>query len=106
MTLEGRDVWFFDDTETLRKEWSSANFESVGELLVGVSARQSRRTESTIADPASICLATLSLIDFFRYFSHDFQYNNTVISIRAGHLTKESKGWMNDASPTSPGRWT
>jgi hypothetical protein len=32
MTLEGRDVWFFDDTETLRKEWSSANFESVGEL--------------------------------------------------------------------------
>lgn len=69
-TLEGRDVWFFDDTETLRKEWSSANFESVGELL----------------------------IDFFRYFSHDFQYNNTTISIRAGHVTKESKGWMNDVS--------
>lgn len=68
MMLEGRNVWFFDDTETLRKEWSSANFESVGELL----------------------------IDFFRYYSHDFQYNNTVISIRAGHLTKESKGWMND----------
>ncbi|KAJ9111463.1 hypothetical protein QFC19_001232 [Naganishia cerealis] len=67
-TIDGRDVWFFDDTETLRKEWSSANFESVGELL----------------------------IDFFRYYSHDFQYNNTVISIRAGHLTKESKGWMND----------
>jgi DNA polymerase sigma len=40
----------------------------------------------------------VSLIDFFRYFSHDFQYNNTVISIRAGHLTKESKGWMNDVS--------
>jgi DNA polymerase sigma len=39
-----------------------------------------------------------SLIDFFRYYSHDFQYNNTVISIRAGHLTKESKGWMNDVS--------
>ncbi len=32
VTLEGRDVWFFDDTEMLRKEWSSANFESVGEL--------------------------------------------------------------------------
>ncbi len=32
VTLEGRDVWFFDDTETLRKEWSSANFESIGEL--------------------------------------------------------------------------
>lgn len=33
-TIDGRDVWFFDDTETLRKEWSSANFESVGELYV------------------------------------------------------------------------
>lgn len=40
----------------------------------------------------------IRLIDFFRYFSHEFQYNNTVISIRAGHLTKESKGWMNDVS--------
>lgn len=35
-TIDGRDVWFFDDTETLRKEWSSANFESVGELYVDV----------------------------------------------------------------------
>ncbi|KAK4685371.1 terminal uridylyltransferase, partial [Tremellales sp. Uapishka_1] len=68
MTLDGRDVWFFSDVETLRQEWSSVNFESVGELL----------------------------IDFFRYFSHDFQFNNAVLSIRAGQLTKESKGWMND----------
>jgi terminal uridylyltransferase len=35
-TLEGRDIWFFDDTETLRQEWSSANFESVGELYVSL----------------------------------------------------------------------
>lgn len=34
MMLEGRNVYFFDDTEMLRQEWSSANFEGVGELLV------------------------------------------------------------------------
>lgn len=32
--LEGRNVYFFDDVETLRREWSSVNFESVGELYV------------------------------------------------------------------------
>ena len=36
------------------------------------------------------------LIDFFRFFSHDFQFNNSVLSLRAGQLTKESKGWVND----------
>lgn len=36
------------------------------------------------------------LIDFFRFFSHDFQFNNSVMSLRAGQLTKESKGWVND----------
>jgi DNA polymerase sigma len=41
------------------------------------------------------------LIDFFRFFSHDFQFNNSVLSLRAGPLTKESKGWVNDVS-TSP----
>jgi terminal uridylyltransferase len=30
--LEGRNVYFFDDVETLRQEWSSINFETVGEL--------------------------------------------------------------------------
>lgn len=30
--LQGRNVYFFDDTETLRQEWSSANFETIGEL--------------------------------------------------------------------------
>lgn len=39
-----------------------------------------------------------SLIDFFRFFSHDFQFNNSVMSLRAGTLTKESKGWVNDVS--------
>jgi terminal uridylyltransferase len=30
--LDGRNIYFFDDVETLRKEWSSINFETVGEL--------------------------------------------------------------------------
>ena len=30
--LQGRNVYFFDDVETLRQEWSSINFETVGEL--------------------------------------------------------------------------
>lgn len=40
------------------------------------------------------------LIDFFRYYSKDFGYNSTVISIRSetGWLTKESKGWLQDVS--------
>lgn len=37
-----------------------------------------------------------SLIDFFKYYSRDFAYNTGVASIRAGLLTKESKGWDND----------
>jgi hypothetical protein len=32
--IQGRNVYFFDDTETLRQEWSSINFETVGELYV------------------------------------------------------------------------
>lgn len=31
-TIQGKNVYFFDDTETLRQEWSSINFETVGEL--------------------------------------------------------------------------
>lgn len=30
--LEGKNVYFFDDVETLRQEWSSINYETVGEL--------------------------------------------------------------------------
>lgn len=32
--LEGRNVYFFDDVGMLRQEWSSVNFEPVGELYV------------------------------------------------------------------------
>lgn len=44
----------------------------------------------------SFILTLSRLVDFFRYFSHDFQFNNSVLSLRAGQLTKESKGWVND----------
>jgi hypothetical protein len=36
--IQGRNVYFFDDTETLRQEWSSINFETVGELCVGTNS--------------------------------------------------------------------
>lgn len=52
----------------------------------------------------AMMLMVFRLIDFFRFFSHDFQFNNSVMSLRAGQLTKESKGWVNDVSYTfSPG---
>ena len=82
--LEGRNVYFFDDVETLRREWSSINFETVGELYVAFSHGRVK--------------LILRLIDFFLFFSHDFQFNNSVLSLRAGPLTKESKGWVNDVS--------
>ncbi|KAH7907380.1 hypothetical protein BJ138DRAFT_1160301 [Hygrophoropsis aurantiaca] len=64
------NTWFFDDIELLRQRWQSSNTDSVAELLV----------------------------DFFRYYSRDFSYNNGVASIRAGLLKKDSKGWQNDLS--------
>ena len=45
------------------------------------------------------------LIDFFRYYSRDFMYNNGVASIRAGLLKKESKGWQNDVCFVHPLMW-
>ena len=42
------------------------------------------------------------LIDFFRFFSKDFQYNTGVASIRAGGLKKDAKGWQNDVSYAVP----
>ena len=39
-----------------------------------------------------------SLMDFFRFYAREFLYNVSVASIRAGLLTKESKGWDNDVS--------
>lgn len=42
------------------------------------------------------------LIDFFKFYSRDFAYNTGVASIRAGLLSKESKGWHNDVCPLNP----
>ncbi|KAI0077691.1 hypothetical protein K474DRAFT_1063343 [Panus rudis PR-1116 ss-1] len=67
-TLNGHNIWFFDDINLLRQRWHSNNTESVAELLV----------------------------DFFRFYSREFQYNTGVASIRAGLLKKESKGWYSD----------
>ncbi|KAF5353379.1 hypothetical protein D9756_007849 [Leucocoprinus leucothites] len=64
-TLNGYNVWFFDDTDLLTQRWHSDNSETVAELL----------------------------IDFFRYFSRDFLYNTGVASIRCGLMKKETKGW-------------
>lgn len=30
--LDGRNIYFFDNVEILRREWSSINYETVGEL--------------------------------------------------------------------------
>ncbi|KAK1236079.1 hypothetical protein PQX77_000669 [Marasmius sp. AFHP31] len=68
--LNGHNTWFFDDIDLLRQRWRSENTETVAELL----------------------------IDFFRFFSKDFQYNTGVASIRAGGIKKEAKGWQNDLS--------
>lgn len=72
---EGHDISFFDDLEALKAVWSSENTDNVGELL----------------------------IDFFRFFAKEFSYSNQVISIRSdtGLISKESKGWTNEVSPTS-----
>ncbi|WFD36924.1 RNA uridylyltransferase [Malassezia cuniculi] len=68
--LQGHNVYFCDDIEALRKEWASQNTESIGELL----------------------------IDFFRYFSRDYNYQRDVISMRTacGLLTKEACGWQTE----------
>ncbi|KAL0578064.1 hypothetical protein V5O48_003926 [Marasmius crinis-equi] len=68
--VNGHNTWFFDDIELLRQRWRSENTETVAELL----------------------------IDFFRFFSREFQYNTGVASIRAGWIKKETKGWQNDLS--------
>ncbi|KZO97583.1 hypothetical protein CALVIDRAFT_513390 [Calocera viscosa TUFC12733] len=65
MHIGEHNIWFFDDTELLKRTWQSGNTDSVGELLV----------------------------DFFKYFSHDFPYNTHVISIRGGLIEKTYKGW-------------
>lgn len=61
-----------------------------------------RSANCELAEPfCKVYQLTCRLIDFFRFFSHDFQFNNSVLSLRAGPLTKESKGWVNDVSSES-----
>jgi hypothetical protein len=38
------------------------------------------------------------LADFFKYYSRDFPYNTAVVSIRAGAMMKEAKGWQGAVS--------
>ena len=66
--LQGHNVYFCDDIAALRREWTSQNTESVGELL----------------------------IDFFRYFSREYNYLRDAMSMRTacGLLTKEACGWQ------------
>ena len=68
--LDGHNIYFYDDMDALRQHWHSDNTESLGELL----------------------------LDFFRYFSRDFNYTKDAISMRTegGLVTKESRGWTHD----------
>jgi hypothetical protein len=53
--IQGRNVYFFDDTETLRQEWSSINFETVGELYVDqISSRRALLVESSSPREGSV----------------------------------------------------
>ncbi|XP_006455572.1 hypothetical protein AGABI2DRAFT_210004, partial [Agaricus bisporus var. bisporus H97] len=88
-TLNGYNVWFFDDTDILCQRWQSENTESVAELHVFTFSPH----PPTDLSPR--------LIDFFRYFSRDFSYNTGVASIRAGLLKKDAKGWQNDVGTAS-----
>ncbi|KZT05204.1 PAP/OAS1 substrate-binding domain-containing protein, partial [Laetiporus sulphureus 93-53] len=72
--LNGHNIWFFDDIELLRQRWKSSSTESVAELL----------------------------IDFFKFYSRDFTYSTGVASIRAGLLSKDSKGWANEFDKGDP----
>lgn len=67
VTLNGHNVYFYDDVAKLRKEWTSFNTENVGELL----------------------------LDFFKYFSKDFGYSRDVISIKNenGVIPKDANTW-------------
>ncbi|BGP03296.1 hypothetical protein NBRC10513v2_007026 [Rhodotorula toruloides] len=70
LTFEGHDISFFDDVDALPSVFQTTNGDSVGELL----------------------------IDFFRYFSKEFNYAGLVVSIRseAGTMQKTTKGWHID----------
>ncbi|EFI26896.1 CID1p [Coprinopsis cinerea okayama7 len=96
--LNGHNIWFFDDIDLLRQRWRSENTESVAELYVS--------HPFTFLLLVLIAIPMARMIDFFRYFARDFQYNNGVASIRAGLLKKDAKGWQSDqySSRYDPGR--
>lgn len=75
-SLNGHDIYFYDDVATLRREWSSMNTENVGELL----------------------------LDFFRYFSKDFSYSRDVISIRTetGLQSRDGATWLSELCIEDP----
>ncbi|KAM0747830.1 PAP/OAS1 substrate-binding domain-containing protein, partial [Meredithblackwellia eburnea MCA 4105] len=72
LEAEGHDIYFMDDLDSLSLWWKTSNNDTVGELLV----------------------------DFFRHYAHQFDYNRLVLSLRSenGYVTKESKGWHLDVS--------
>ena len=76
VTLNGHNIYFYDDVATLRKEWTSFNTENVGELL----------------------------IDFFKFFSKEFAYSKDVISIRTdgGLTTKDGHTWSSELCIEDP----
>jgi len=76
LTYQGHDISFFDDLDQLSTVFLGQNFETSGELL----------------------------IDFFKYFANQFDYNKSVISIRSekGTLSKEEKGWIQDDREFDP----
>ncbi|TNY19058.1 hypothetical protein DMC30DRAFT_354500 [Rhodotorula diobovata] len=70
LTYEGHDISFYDDVDALPALFQTLNTDSAGELLV----------------------------DFFRYWSKDFNYAHLVVSIRSdqGTVPKVHKGWHTD----------
>lgn len=68
--FDGHDISFFDDLDALPSLFQTTNTETSGELL----------------------------IDFFRYFSKEFNFTHQVVSIRSdkGVLPKLQKGWHVD----------
>ncbi|GAA5985246.1 hypothetical protein JCM11641_003648 [Rhodosporidiobolus odoratus] len=70
LTYEGHDISFFDDVDQLSAVFQGRNQEPAGDLL----------------------------IDFFRYFSKEYNYAHSVISIRSekGTMQKVIKGWHTD----------
>ncbi|KAJ3394287.1 hypothetical protein HDU84_009042 [Entophlyctis sp. JEL0112] len=68
-TVEGFNVYFYENVNALRQIWTSENNESVGELIVA----------------------------FFKYYSAEFPYVHGIASVRTGMVVpKEDKGWTKE----------